>query len=83
MPSAASILDNSTSIANDWWVLAVAWHIYLLTPFVTLLAGFRWSRALSAAWLVPLVVTPLRSHCQVTPSIECAMSSDCFRSLPR
>jgi hypothetical protein len=57
MPSAASILDNSTSIANDWWVLAVAWHIYLLTPFVTLLAGFRWSRALSAAWLVPLVVS--------------------------
>jgi hypothetical protein len=57
VPSAASILENSTSIANDWWVLAVAWHVYLLAPLATLLAGFRWSRALSAAWLVPPVVS--------------------------
>ena len=57
MPSAASILENSTSIANDWWVLAVAWHVYLLAPLITLVAGFRWSRVLAAAWLVPLIVS--------------------------
>jgi hypothetical protein len=53
VPSAVSIVQDLTSIANEWWRLAVAWHVYLLVPVVTVLFGLRWSKAAAAAWLVP------------------------------
>jgi hypothetical protein len=44
MPTPEQILSSLTTIANQWWILAVIWHIYFGVLAVLLLAGKRPSR---------------------------------------
>ena len=56
MPSAESILDSATAIANDWRWLAVAWHAAFAVA-IALIAARRWTsaKAIAAALTMPLI----------------------------
>jgi hypothetical protein len=56
MPSSEAILGSLTTIANEWRMLAIVWHIGLGASVVALLAGWRPSNRIVAYVLVtPLV----------------------------
>ena len=57
MPSSAAILAGLTAIANDWWTVAMFWHVYV----AGLLFAIVMRTALSSRWLAALLVLPLLS----------------------
>lgn len=57
MPSSAVILAGLTTIANEWWAVAVFWHAYI----AALLLAIAMHQALSARRLGTLLVLPLLS----------------------
>ncbi len=44
MPSPEQILNGLTNIANQWWLLATAWHVYFAVLVVGLVLGARPSK---------------------------------------
>ncbi len=48
MPSAQSILDNLTEVANNWQALALAWHIYFAIVALAVISGLRPSRRVAS-----------------------------------
>jgi hypothetical protein len=57
MPSADMILSGLTSIANEWWAIAVLWHAYV----AALLVAITRRRARSPRLVGMLLVLPLLS----------------------
>jgi hypothetical protein len=57
MPSPDAIVTGLTALANEWRPLAIAWHIFLATPILILMAGWQ----LRARLLGRLLVAPLAS----------------------
>jgi hypothetical protein len=57
MPSSEAILGSLTTIANEWRMLAIVWHMALGASVVALIAGWRPSNRVFAY----LLVTPLAS----------------------
>jgi hypothetical protein len=56
MPSAEAVLSGLAGIANEWRGLAVAWHVYVGSVLIGLLAGWRPSaRVAGSALLAPLL----------------------------
>lgn len=56
MPAPEQILDSLTAIANQWWLLAVAWHVYFGVLAAGLLLGRRPARRMGALLLaLPLL----------------------------
>lgn len=56
MPSAQGILDGLTAIANDWKILAIAWHVVLAVGLAAFVLGQRPAKAAAGIALVlPLV----------------------------
>lgn len=55
MPSPDTILTGLTALANEWRSLAIAWHIFLGTSILSVLAGWRPpARRLGQLLLAPL-----------------------------
>jgi len=52
MPSTESILQLAVTIANDWTVLAIAWHVLLGTLLLALIVGWRPSNRVAGYLLV-------------------------------
>jgi hypothetical protein len=57
MPSSTAILAGLTTIANEWWTVAVFWHAYV----AAILLGIAMRRALSVRRLGTLLALPLLS----------------------
>jgi hypothetical protein len=57
MPSSEALLGSLTTIANEWRMLAIVWHMALGASVVALIAGWRPSNCVVAY----LLVTPLAS----------------------
>jgi hypothetical protein len=48
VPTAQVILNQLSTISQQWWPLAVAWHIYIATLIVALFLGWRPSRRVAS-----------------------------------
>ena len=48
MPSSAAILAGATTIANEWRMVAIAWHVVLAVLLTALLRGWRPSNRFAA-----------------------------------
>lgn len=60
MPAAGQILGGLERIANEWWFLAVLWHVYFATVGIALVSGWRPMRAVAGALLgAPLLCVSL------------------------
>jgi hypothetical protein len=57
MPSSEALLGSLTTIANEWRMLAIVWHMALGASVVALIAGWRPSNRVAAY----LLLTPLAS----------------------
>jgi hypothetical protein len=56
MPAPEQILNGLSTIANQWWLLAVAWHVYFAVLAAGLLFGVRPSKRVAAILLaLPLL----------------------------
>jgi hypothetical protein len=56
MPSSEAILGSLTTIANEWRMLAIVWHMALGASIVALIAGWRPSNRVGAYMLIaPLI----------------------------
>jgi hypothetical protein len=56
MPSPEAILNGLSSIANQWWLLAAAWHAYFAVLVVGLILGARPSKRIGGILLaLPLL----------------------------
>ena len=53
MPSSTAILEQVTALANDLQLVAVFWHVALAAGAAAVLVGWRPSRRLAGAVLVP------------------------------
>jgi len=68
MPSADTILDSATRIANDWRSLAVGWHVYFGLLMLAIVTAPRVSSRLVAyALVVPLVSVSAMAWTAVNP----------------
>jgi hypothetical protein len=60
MPSSQMILENLTTVANQWQAVAIAWHVLLGVFLVALVSGWRPQKYLAGIMLVlPLVSVSL------------------------
>lgn len=56
MPAPEVILDGLSNIANQWWMLAAAWHAYFAVLIVGLILGVRPSKRVAGVLLgLPLL----------------------------
>jgi hypothetical protein len=56
MPSPEQILNSLTAVANQWWLLAAAWHVYFAVLAIGLLIGTRPSKRVAGILLaLPLL----------------------------
>jgi hypothetical protein len=56
MPAPEQILHSLSTIANQWWLLAVAWHVYFAVLGIGLLFGVRPSKRIAGILLaLPLL----------------------------
>jgi hypothetical protein len=56
MPAPEQILDGLSTIANQWWLLAAAWHVYFAVLAGGLILGVRPSKRISGVLLsLPLL----------------------------
>lgn len=60
MPSPEQILASLTAIANQWWWVATAWHVYFAVIVIGLLLGVRPSKRIAGVLLaLPLLSVSL------------------------
>ncbi|MBL9016866.1 MAG: hypothetical protein JNL83_21945, partial [Myxococcales bacterium] len=54
MPTADQILQGLTAVANDWMLVAVAWHLVIGAALVAVLLGWRPGPRLAASLITTL-----------------------------
>jgi len=54
MPTAEQILQGLTAVANDWMLVAVAWHLVIGAALVAVLVGWRPAPRLAASLITTL-----------------------------
>jgi hypothetical protein len=68
MPAPELILDGLSKIANQWWLLAVAWHAYFAVLLGGLLLGVRPSQRVAGILLaLPLLSVSLLAWTAANP----------------
>jgi hypothetical protein len=68
MPAPEQILNGLSSIANQWWLLAVAWHVYFVVLGSGLLFGVRSSKRVAGLLLaLPLLSVSLLAWTAANP----------------
>ena len=68
MPAPELILNGLSTIANQWWLLAAAWHAYFAVLIVGLILGVRPSKRLAGVLLaLPLLSVSILAWTAANP----------------
>src|SRR5512134_1782539 len=68
MPAPEQILNSLSTIANQWWLLAVAWHVYFAVLAAGLLFGVRPSKRVGGILLaLPLLSVSILAWTAANP----------------
>jgi hypothetical protein len=68
MPAPELILNGLSNIANQWWLLAAAWHVYFAVLIVGLIAGVRPSKRVAGVLLaLPLLSVSILAWTAANP----------------
>jgi hypothetical protein len=68
MPAPESILNGLSTIANQWWLLATAWHAYFAVLIVGLILGVRPSKRVAGVLLaLPLLSVSILAWTAANP----------------